>query len=189
MNPPEKRRFTEETHTKNYNLSRGICTTVLAFRGLLCYVEAAGCRKPTNKAYAGRAVLLMQPAPLTGTATAPFGTFWSLSFRMQPAPLTGTATMYSAIAIREGPKDAARTPHGDGNMAAPILKALAFLADAARTPHGDGNVRSCFLLRRLGDAARTPLGDGNIICESSMIFLKMWHASLTGTIASMLRRR
>ncbi len=88
---------------------------LLAFRELLCYVEAAGCRKPTNKAYAGRAVLLMQPAPLTGTATT------------------------SRSGNRSSKRDAARTPHGDGNFFL-TLYFMVILQDAARTPHGDKKI-------------------------------------------------
>ena len=60
---------------------------------------------------------LMQPAPLTGTATIDSLIHVTSSHSgMQPAPLTGTAT---TVELHEGMKfkhDATRTPYGDGNL-------------------------------------------------------------------------
>ena len=55
---------------------------------------------------------------------------------MQPAPLTGTVTCQHLCAAHNT-QDAARTPHGDSNVAGIII--LGVVVDAARTPHGDSN--------------------------------------------------
>ena len=95
-------------------------------------------------------LLLMQPAPLTGTATFHNGAAFS-RHRMQPAPLTGTATLPPQMAFHHN-KDAARTPHGDSNQTP--LASLFIHNDAARTPHGDSNAAvptatffQCFLMQ------------------------------------------
>ena len=99
----------------------------------------------------------MQPAPLTGTATCRVHPAQCPDM-MQPAPLTGTATLalplerlcYTRCSPRpsrgqqrtrprrcyRSVRDAARTPHGDSNVAVPCRRLLIF-RDAARTPHGD----------------------------------------------------
>ena len=59
----------------------------------------------------------MQPTPLTGTATCGLSARPQRSLRMQPTPLTGTAT--SEVRVRGNQfnqRDAAHTPHGDGNV-------------------------------------------------------------------------
>ena len=63
----------------------------------------------------GCILLLMQPTPLTGTATVDIILTRS-QFKMQPTPLTGTATYDYDVELRNVPAgDAAHTPHGDGN--------------------------------------------------------------------------
>ena len=84
----------------------------------LCYTEPAGCMEPTNVLIRVCILLLMQPAPLAGTATC----------------LNWYARWTSA--------DAARTPRGDGNGAAMPNTEIRFL-DATRTPRGDGNFSHC----------------------------------------------
>ena len=56
---------------------------------------------------------------------------------MQPAPLAGTATNFIQSFLHL-PRDAARTPRGDGNMELGVFKGN-ILSDATRTPRGDGN--------------------------------------------------
>ena len=78
---------------------------------------------------------------------------------MQPAPLTGTATG-RACCLTTLARDAARTPHGDGNVIYGRQQSIS--EDAARTPHGDGNAHDRANGFNQTDAARTPHGDGNL---------------------------
>ena len=80
---------------------------------------------------------MMQPAPLTGTATTKR---YSLrrSLEIQPAPLTGTATNKDFRSYGDNLVDATRAPYGDGNMNARKNRKIG-ITDATRAPHGDGN--------------------------------------------------
>ena len=101
---------------------------------------------------------------------------------MQPAPLTGTATAAAAAPALDF-VDAARTPHGDSNLGGNRCAVQIDAVDAARTPHGDSNgfvnisvwikggcsphpsrgQQQSFLRKVIvsRDAARTPHGDSN----------------------------
>ena len=59
-----------------------------------CYNMDVGCRYPPKMPYMGCILLLMQPTPLTGTATIEDNNdiICAIKGRMQPTPLTGTAT-------------------------------------------------------------------------------------------------
>ena len=124
------------------------------------YTTLASCEDPAKMLMRVCTLLLMQPAPLTGTATYRIPNHDTPAREMQPAPLTGTATMRETLARHGLTADAARTPHGDSNR----ISEMAFidLADAARTPHGDSNGYDVLDVGLLADAARTPHGDSNI---------------------------
>ena len=104
-------------------------------------------------------LLQIQPAPLTGTATALLRLIYGPGDRIQPAPLTGTATVCVCVCvIQPAPLtgtatricavlltpfiDSARTPHGDSNNM--FLSFLDWLDDAACAPHGDSNMFGYF---------------------------------------------
>ena len=58
-----------------------------------CYTTLTSCEDPTKMLMRVCILLLMQPAPLTGTATQSVKIAASAQLAMQPAPLTGTATV------------------------------------------------------------------------------------------------
>ena len=67
------------------------------------YTTLTGCEDPTKMLMRVCTLLLMQPAPLTGTATGAAYLKYNFDIGMQPAPLTGTATYF-----RRDTRDAAR---------------------------------------------------------------------------------
>ena len=81
---------------------------------------------------------------------------------MQPAPLAGTATKLDNQHL-SWLQDATRTPRGDGNLDIQASTISVWL-DATRTPRGDGNVRPVWIadhgiISRCN--LRPPYGDGN----------------------------
>ena len=78
---------------------------------------------------------MMQPAPLTGTATLYRCCQSTPSPAMQPAPLTGTATIHPNVVtggckMQPVPLTGTTTKYG-------VYHRLISFADAARAPHGD----------------------------------------------------
>ena len=58
---------------------------------------------------------------------------------MQPAPLTGTATMLCNDVFAQPYKGCSPHPSRGRQLQISIVELLHFFQDAARTPHGDGN--------------------------------------------------
>ena len=153
-----------------------------------CYNVDVGCRYPPKMPYMGCILLLMQPAPLTGTATSQiFAPFSKL--RMQPAPLTGTATAPEA-SPPPGLSDAARTPHGDGNKIGTGPNMSIFPMQPAPLTGTATRVSRVTSDGWVVDAARTPHGDGNRIIPAILINCNtMQPAPLTGTATQKRRGR
>ena len=109
---------------------------MLASFSILCYIMDTGCHDSTSYAYTGCTSLLMQPAPLTGTATHQQARWAAHTSRMQPAPLTGTEAF-----IKPPKPPRYRDPwichlladvinvHYRGNNAPPHRRAAGFLFD------------------------------------------------------------
>ena len=87
----------------------------------------------------GCVILLMQPAPLTGTATGVRCNAHHIVHLMQPAPLTGTATL--TMALYRGCIIKGCNPHPSRGLQLYDCKEKDFddRTDATRTPHGDCN--------------------------------------------------
>ena len=104
----------------------------------LCYTEPAGCMEPTNVLIRVCILLLMQPAPLAGTAT-----------KLDNQHLSWL-------------QDATRTPRGDGNL----IRIRTASLRCGCNPHPSRGRQHSFkaetetCLHR--DATRTPYGDGNL---------------------------
>ena len=137
----------------------------------LCYTEPAGCMEPTNVLIRVCILLLMQPAPLAGTATSLCVQILRATL-MQPAPLAGTATV-KLLHCCTPFIDATRTPRGDGNS---VMK-LFFLRTTpmqpapltgTATPTRSGSQETSSF-----DATRTPYGDGNLAVRITLRVLGM----------------
>ena len=89
-------------------------TKPLASFSILCYIVDTGCSDSTSYAYTGCTSLLMQPAPLTGAATAFCILPVPLLKRCNPHPLRGRQRTGLPYEFHQY-QDAIRTPYGDGN--------------------------------------------------------------------------
>ena len=128
----------------------------------LCYSMDTGCGLPTRNAHTGCTALLMQPAPLAGTATSNM-----LGSRAQPY------------------HDATRTPRGDGNRL--ILKVLGTIitgmqpaplaGTGLRQPPGRA-AAATFLPSYAGAVTRRPLlrasihKDGLVVHPAHLLFFQ-----------------
>ena len=138
--------------------------------------------EPTNVLIRVCILLLMQPAPLAGTATSLCVQILRATL-MQPAPLAGTATV-KLLHCCTPFIDATRTPRGDGNVR-PVWIADHGIISRCNLRPPTGTATSVPFGRYWGiavDAARAPHGDGNSVMK--LFFLRttpMQPAPLTGT--------
>ena len=103
-----------------------------------CYNVDVGCRYPPKMPYMGCILLLMQPTPLTGTATVNSSLQVVGLDKMQPTPLTGTATEHG-LPLGDQLHMMQPTPL-TGTATIDAQQGIdSYLIDAAHTPHGDGN--------------------------------------------------
>ena len=181
--PPRKHGVRGNECQKRSVVSVWYAQNSLPFCTEVWYTTLTGCEDPTKMLMRVCILLLMQTAPLTGTATqvsqflvqlnndaalTPHGDSNFLGFRtfsisvsMQPAPLTGDSNPVADAAplLPVAMQPASLT----GTATRNVRNSQRPTADAARTPHGDSNSVERMPVTRRVDAARSPHGDSNLI--------------------------
>ena len=138
--------------------------------------------EPTNVLIRVCILLLMQPAPLAGTATPPPASKVSFFYRCSPRPLRGRQPTPGNVALKCACRMQPAPLTGTTTHGPRRFHTGAHQQDATRTPRGDGNrnaTTSSGLLRAMQPA---PLaGTATNTCLTITEGVEMQPAPLTGT--------